>query len=115
MVQRAASPSRAAAGPLEQRRCAGLDLPPGKARCGRCNASLGQIESDLAAAEALAQTALRVVLEEGSPQASRPSASLWRSSSPRRWRARKRLEAGIERLREAVLKALASGKVVFPE
>jgi hypothetical protein len=57
--------------PLSSRACAVLDLPDGALTCRTCSATVGQMESDLAALEGLKAQAMARLLEITTPKETR--------------------------------------------
>ena len=100
--------------PLSQRADPELDLPPEASACRRTGATLGQIESDLDAVEAIARQVLRKVMEMAAPPEEKldriPVAKLY----PGRISSESELDDFINSLRQRLAKSISQGaSIVF--
>ena len=94
----------------------GFDVPfdPTGVSCSRCHASIGEMESDMTAAQALKSSALEKVLEASQPDEKfeRVKVTLFLGSSIA---SSDELEDAIDRLKGHIEKLLAEGKKVILE
>ena len=101
--------------PLSQRADPVLDLPAGATTCRRTNATLGQLESDVEAVEAIARQVVRRVMELAAPPEEKiervPVARLF----PKRITTQEELDLFMVTLREHLAKALAEGSSILFE
>ena len=100
--------------PLRQRADAELDLPAGATVCRRTGATLGQIESDTLAVEAVAGQALRRLMELAAPEEKIERFAVARLY-PARIGSEAELEDFIKSLRERLAKILAAGGTIVLE
>ena len=90
------------------RACAKADLPEGAVVCGRCRATLSQLDSDLAALGGLKAQAIARIEELTAPVAPVSVTGCgWPTSSAMRLETEEAVEKAVERLREHLLKLLA--------
>ena len=101
--------------PLTQRAEPELDLPPGATTCRRTGASLGQLQSDLEAVEAIAKQVLRKVMELAAPPEEKPERIAVARLYPGRITNAAELDVFIAALRERLEKALAQGATIILE
>lgn len=101
--------------PLNQRADPELDLPTGATACRRTGATLGQIESDLDAVEAIAKQVLRRVMEATGPEKENVEHVSIARLFPGRIATAEELDVFIESLRERLAKTLAKGATIIFE
>jgi hypothetical protein len=101
--------------PLVQPAEAELDLPPGSTTCRRTGASLGQLQSDLEAVEAIARQVLRKVMELAAPPEEKPERIPVARLFPGRITNAEELDAFVTALRERLEKALSQGSTIILE
>jgi hypothetical protein len=100
--------------PLSQRADPQLDLPAGATTCQRTAATLGQIESDLDAVEAIAKQVLRKVMDNAAPEEVVERVAVAKLY-PGRIGTEEELEAFIESLRERLAKTISKGATIVFE
>ena len=100
--------------PLRQRAEAELDLPAGATVCRRSGVTLGQIESDTMAVEAVAGQVLRRLMELAAPEEKIDRVSVARLY-PARIASQAELDDFLKRLRERLEKILAAGSTIVLE
>jgi len=100
--------------PLSQRADPEMDLPAGATTCRRTGATLGQIESDLEAVEAIAKQVLRRVVDLAAPEEKVERVAVAKLY-PGRLANDEDLDAFIESLRERLAKAIAQGSTIVFE
>jgi hypothetical protein len=100
--------------PLSQRADPELDLPAGATTCRRTGATLGQIESDLDAVEAIAKQVLRKVMNDAAPEEVVERVAVAKLY-PGRIGTEKELDDFIESLRERLAKTIAKGATIIFE
>jgi len=100
--------------PLSQRADPEMDLPAGATTCRRTGATLGQIESDLEAVEAIAKQVLRRVVDLAAPEEKVERVAVAKLY-PGRLANDEDLNAFIESLRERLAKAIAQGSTIVFE
>ncbi len=105
---------RATIAPLQERAEAQLDLPPFATVCRRSRATLDQLESDIAAVQAMAAETLGRVLALAAPEERIERVSVARIY-PARISSREELERFLAELRDRLEKALASGATIVLE
>lgn len=101
--------------PLTQRTEPELDLPAGASTCRRTGASLGQLQSDIEAVEAIARQVLRKVMELAAPPEEKPERIAVARLYPGRITNQKELDAFVDSLKERLEKALAQGATIILE
>lgn len=101
--------------PLTQRTEPELDLPAGATTCRRTGASLGQLQSDVEAVEAIARQVLRKVMELAAPPEEKPERIAVARLYPGRITNQKELDAFVDSLKERLEKALAQGSTIILE
>jgi hypothetical protein len=101
--------------PLTQRTETELDLPTGATTCRRTGASLGQLQSDIEAMEAIARQVLRKVMELAAPPEEKPERIAVARLYPGRITNQKELDAFVGSLKERLEKALAQGATIILE
>jgi hypothetical protein len=100
--------------PLSQRADPELDLRPGASTCRRTGATLGQIESDLDAVEAIAKQVLRKVMDAAAPEEEVERVTVAKLY-PGRIGNEEELDAFIKSLRERLAKTIAKGTTIIFE
>jgi len=101
--------------PLAQRAEPELDLPPRATTCRRTGASLGQLESDLDAVEAVTRQVLRKVMELSAPPEEKLERLAMAKLYPNRITNEAELDAFLESLRQRLSKSLAQGSTILFE
>ena len=101
--------------PLTQRADPELDLPPGSSICRRTGASLGQLQSDTEAVEAIARQVLRNVMKLAAPPEEKPERVAVARLYPGRITNVEELDAFVTSLRERLEKAIAQGSTIILE
>jgi len=102
--------------PLTTRFCAELDLPAkGSVVCAKCRASVGQMESDIAAADGLKRAAVKRLDEELAPQGERVERVRVSDFFPESLATPEDVEERLTRLRERILQLIAEGARVVLE
>ena len=101
--------------PLSQRTEPELDLPAGATTCRRTGASLGQLQSDIEAVEAISRQVLRKVMELAAPPEEKPERIAVARLYPGRITNQKELDAFVDSLKERLEKALAQGATIILE
>ena len=101
--------------PLTQRTEPELDLPAGATTCRRTSASLGQLQSDIEAVEAIARQVLRKVMQLAAPPEEKPERVAVARLYPGRITNQKELDAFVDSLKERLEKALAQGATIILE
>jgi hypothetical protein len=100
--------------PLSQRADAVLDLPAGATVCRRTGATVAQLESDLAAVEAVSRSVLSRVFAEAAPEEKIERVSVARLY-PSRITTSEEMEEVLKDLRDRIEKILAQGGSVVLE
>jgi len=100
--------------PLTRRACEEADLPEGSVTCRRCGATVGQMDSDLAAAEDLGKKAYEQLQEALAPEVpiERVRVSAFFDGS---LESPESVDAAVDRLREHLLKLVAEGARIVLE
>jgi hypothetical protein len=100
--------------PLLLRTCGEADLPEGSATCQRCGATLGQMDSDLAAAEDLGKRAYEQLQEAIAPEVpvERVRVAAFFDGA---LESPESVDAAVNRLREHLLKLVAEGARIVLE
>ncbi len=101
--------------PLTQRADPELDLPADATTCRRTGASLGQLQSDIDAVEAIAKQVLRNVMKLAAPPEEKPERVAVARLYPGRITNTEELDAFVTSLRERLEKALAQGSTIILE
>jgi hypothetical protein len=101
--------------PLTQRTEPELDLPAGASTCRRTAASLGQLQSDIEAVEAIAKQVLRKVMELAAPPEEKPERIAVARLYPGRITNKEELDAFVDSLKDRLEKALAQGATIILE
>lgn len=101
--------------PLTQRTEPELDLPTGATTCRRTGASIGQLQSDIEAVEAISRQVLRKVMELAAPPEEKPERIAVARLYPGRITNQKELDAFVDSLKERLEKALAQGATIILE
>jgi hypothetical protein len=100
--------------PLSQRADAALELSPGATVCGRTGATLPQIESDVAAVEAISREVLRRVLDLATPDQKIEHVAVAKLF-PDCITSEKELDDFLKDLRERLIKILVKGDSIILE
>ena len=100
--------------PLSQRGDPEMDLPDGATTCRRTGATLGQLQSDIEAVEAIARQVLRKVVDLAAPEEKLERVAVARLY-PGRIANDEDLDAFLDSLRERLTKAIAQGSTIVFE